>query len=262
LYGIYRVAGNEFARVFFHLLTPAIVLLLLFLAILYGAGGTMANVEEGSSDYGLYYNIGQTFMFTSVYGVVIAAFIGVMSIAEERRSHSLNTILSKPVYRRELIIGKFVGLNCYMLAVIAFSLLIAGLSLSLLYFTPSDPLDFIAKIAIYVLISLVYMSITIAIAMLISVIFKDLLISATLVMSYVFVDGYVGWSWISPVLTDFSPTAAMCNLYVNRAADLQDPALTVSQWVNANVFSLFFVIVAIVLVSLASMMIFSKSDDI
>jgi ABC-2 type transport system permease protein len=260
LYVVYRVARNEFARVFFHPLTPTIVLLLLFLAVLYGLGGTTAYMG-GSSDDGLYYNIGQIFYFTSEYGVVIAAFIGVLSIAEERRTHSLNTILSKPIYRRELIIGKFLGLNCYMLAIITYSLLSAGLSLSLLYFTPTDPLDFIAKIAIYVLITLVYTSVVMAIAMLISVIFNDLLISTTLAMSFLFVDGFVGWSWVSPVLDNFSPIIAMGNLYIRHAADLRDPVLTVGQWFSVNAPSLFFMVAAIILVSLASMMVFTRSDN-
>lgn len=99
LHVTYRVVRNEFARVFFHPLTPAIVLLLSFLAILNGVGGTQ-NLIDGISERGLYYSIGQTFMFTSLYGVVVAVFIGVMSVAEERRNHSLDIILSKPLYRR------------------------------------------------------------------------------------------------------------------------------------------------------------------
>ncbi|MGA9141394.1 MAG: ABC transporter permease subunit [Methanocella sp.] len=260
LYGIYRVARNEFARVFFHSLTPAIVLLLLFLAVLYGLGGTTAYTGD-SSDAGLYYNIGQIFRLTSGYGVVIAAFIGVLSIAEERRAHSLNTILSKPIYRRELIIGKFLGLNCYMLTIIAYGLLVAGLSLSLLYFTPTDPLDFVAKVAIYVLIAMVYTSVVMAIAMLISVIFNDLLISTTLAVSFLFVDGFVGWSWLSPVVADFSPYIAMGHLFIGHAADLRDPVVTAGQWFSVNAPSLFFMIAAIILVSLASMIVFTRSDN-
>jgi ABC-2 type transport system permease protein len=257
----YFVARNEFARVFFHPLTPVIVLMLSFLAILNGVGGTQ-NLVGGHSERGLYYCIGQTFMFTSAYGVVVAVFIGVMSVAEERRNHSLNIILSKPLYRRDLIAGKLAGLNCYMLMVIMFSILLAGLALSLFYFTPTDPLDFLSKVAIYVLIAFVYLSLNIAIALLISAVFKDLLISATVAITYIYVDGYVGWTWISPVLNNFSPRVAMCNLYNNQAADLQSTVLTVGQWFDANAANLFFLIAAVLLVSLIAMSMFARSENV
>lgn len=262
LHGTYHVARNEFARVFFHPLTPAILLLLSFLAILNGVGGTAANFGGSPDEVGLYYCIGQTFMFTSVYGVVVAVFIGVMSIAEERRNHSLNVILSKPLYRRDLIIGKLVGLNCYILTIIVYSILLAGLALSIFYFTPTNPLDFLSKIAIYVLIAFVYTSLNIAIGLLISIIIKDLLISTTLAMTFIFMDGYVGWTWISPILNNFSPRYLMCNLYANDVVNLQSTTLTVSQWVNANVTYLFFLIAAIILVSLITMTVYTKRDNV
>lgn len=258
----YHVARNEFARVFFHPLTPAIVILLTFLAILNAVGGTTANFSRGPDEAGLYYCIGQTFMFTSVYGVVVAVFIGVMSIAEERRNHSLNIILSKPLYRRDLIFGKFLGLNCFMLTIIVYSMLLAGLALSIFYFTPTNPLDFLSKIAIYVLIASVYTSITIAIAILISIIVKDLLVSTTLAMTFIFMDGYVGWTWISPVLNNFSPKCAMGYLYISQAANLQSTTLTVSQWITVNMTNLFFMIAAIILISFISMMAYTRSDNV
>jgi ABC-2 type transport system permease protein len=201
-------------------------------------------------------------MFTSVYGVVVAVFIGVMSVAEERRNHSLNIILSKPLYRRDLIAGKLVGLNSYMLTIIIYSMFLAALALSMFYFTPADPLDFALKVAIYMVIAAVYMFLSISIAMLISAVFKDLLISASVAMAYIYVDGYVGWDWISPALSNFSPNSAMCRLYINQATDLQNTALTVGQWFDANAANLFFLIAAVLLVSLAAMVLSSRSDDV
>ncbi|CAJ36187.1 ABC transporter permease [Methanocella arvoryzae] len=257
-----NIALNEFARVFYHPMTPVIVLLLSFLAVLNGAGGTAANFIGGPDEAGLYYCIGQTFMFTSIYGVVVAVFIGVMSVAEERRNHSLNIVLSKPVYRRDLLAGKFLGLNCYMLAIIVYSMLLAGLVLSLFYFTPTNPLDFLAKIVIYVIIAFCYTSITLAIALLISIIFRDLLISTTVAIAYIFMDGYVGWTWLLPGLRNFSPRSAMCNLYISSAANLQSTSLTVSQWFSANLLNLFFLAAAIVLICLVAMSVYTKGDNL
>ena len=256
------VGKNEFARVFYHPLTPVIVLLLTFLAVLNGAGGTTATIGGGSTEKGLYYCIGQTFMFTAVYCSVVAVFIGVVSIAEERRNHSSNIILCKPLYRRDLIAGKFLGLNAYMLTIIVYSLLLAAIALSLFYKLPANPVDFLLKIGIYVLIALVYSSLSLAIALWIGAVIQDLLISTTLAVAYIFLDGYVGWTWLLPGLSNFSPRYAMCNLYISSAANMQSTSLTIVQWFNANLVNLFFLITTVVLLCLITVIVYTKGDSI
>ncbi|CAJ35143.1 ABC transporter permease [Methanocella arvoryzae] len=254
------VAKNEFARVYYHPLTPVIILLLTFLAILNGAGGTAATIGGGHTEKGLYYCLGQTFMFTAVYCSVVAVFVGVISIAEERRNHSLNVLLSKPLYRQDLIVGKLLGLNVYMLFVIVYSLLLAAVALSLLYKMPADPADFLSRIAIYALIAMVYASLSLTIAMFIGAVIKDLLISTSLAVAYIFIDGYVGWTWLLPWLSNFSPKSAMCSLYISKAASLQSVSLTMGEWFDANLVNLFFFVAAIVLACLATMAIYTKGD--
>ena len=259
---VFFVGRNEFARVFYHPLTPVIVLLLTFLSLLNGVGGTTATVGGGSSENGLYYCIGQTFMFTAVYCSVVAVFIGVVSIAEERRNHALNIILCKPLYRRDMITGKLLGLNAYMLTIIVYSLLLAAMALSIFYKMPANPLDFILKIGIYALIALVYTSLSLTIALLIGTVIRDLLVSTTLAVAYIFMDGYVGWTWLLPGLSNFSPRYAICNLYISSAANLQSASLTVGQWLDANIVNLFFLLAAITLIGLITMSIYMKGDRI
>lgn len=256
------IGRNEFARVFYHPLTPVIVLLLTFLAVLNGAGGTTATVGGGSTEKGLYYCIGQTFMFTAVYCSVIAVFVGVVSVAEERRNHSLNVILCKPLYRRDMVLGKLIGLNTYMLTIIVYSLMLAAIALSLFYKMPSNPLDFISKIAIYALIAWVYTSLSLTIALLIGAVVTDLLISTTLAVAYIFLDGYVGWTWLFPGLDNFSPRYAMCKLYISSAANLQSVSMTVNQWFDANIVNLFFLIATTVLIGLITMSVYTKGDNL
>ena len=47
---------------------------------------------------------------TSVFGLFIAVFIGIGLVAKEVERRSIYTILSKPVRRHELVLGKYVGL--------------------------------------------------------------------------------------------------------------------------------------------------------
>jgi ABC-type transport system involved in multi-copper enzyme maturation permease subunit len=53
-------------------------------------------------------NLGLTAV--SLFGVVIAIFIGIGLVAKEIEKHTLYTVLSRPVRRWEFIVGKFFGL--------------------------------------------------------------------------------------------------------------------------------------------------------
>src|SRR5438132_11127775 len=55
-------------------------------------------------------NLGLTAV--SLFGVVIAIFIGIGLVSKEIDRRTLYTVLSRPVRRWEFIVGKFLGLAC------------------------------------------------------------------------------------------------------------------------------------------------------
>jgi ABC-type transport system involved in multi-copper enzyme maturation permease subunit len=69
----------------------------------------------------------------SIFGAVIAIFIGIGLVSKEIEKKTLYTILSRPVRRWEFIVGKFLGLNTTLLvntAVMAGALFVALLPVS------------------------------------------------------------------------------------------------------------------------------------
>src|SRR6202790_1902192 len=74
-------------------------------------------------------NLGLTAV--SLFGVVIAIFIGIGLVSKEIEKRTLYTVLSRPVRRWEFIVGKFFGL-AGTLAVTAFCMAI-GVFVALLY---------------------------------------------------------------------------------------------------------------------------------
>ena len=50
----------------------------------------------------------------------LSMFIGVLTIAEEKASGSLKLLLTKPLYRRDVFAGKFIGLSLLLLVVVIF----------------------------------------------------------------------------------------------------------------------------------------------
>jgi ABC-type transport system involved in multi-copper enzyme maturation permease subunit len=89
-------------------------------------------------------NVGLTAI--SIFGVIIAIFIGIGLVSKEIEKRTLYTILSRPVRRWEFIAGKYLGLMLTLLANTA--LMTAGLYLALFIFAhkqhPGDPLLLVA----------------------------------------------------------------------------------------------------------------------
>lgn len=74
-------------------------------------------------------NLGLTAV--SLFGVVIAIFIGIGLVAKEIEKRTLYTVLSRPVRRWEFIVGKFLGLASTL--IVNASIMAVGVFLALLY---------------------------------------------------------------------------------------------------------------------------------
>jgi Cu-processing system permease protein len=81
--------------------------LVLFAFLMIGAGLVLGSVSVGINDIALV-NLGLSAI--SVFGLLIAVFIGISLVWKEMDRRTLYNVLSKPVARAEFILGKFVGL--------------------------------------------------------------------------------------------------------------------------------------------------------
>ena len=93
----------------------------------------------------------------SVFGLLIAIFLGIGLVYKEMDKRSLYALLSKPIRRRQFIIGKFLGLNFTLLVNTA--LMSVGLWAALYYlmrgFEPQDQSVWVAIYFILLQLSLV-----------------------------------------------------------------------------------------------------------
>src|SRR6476660_9883482 len=102
--GIYNIAANTFReavrdRVLYNLI--AFALLITGAAVL--VGQISIEIERL-----VVLNLGLTAV--SIFGVVIAIFVGIGLVSKEIEKRTLYTVLSRPVRRWEFIVGKFFGL--------------------------------------------------------------------------------------------------------------------------------------------------------
>ncbi len=95
-------------RILLNILIFAIGLILLSLVIGDWSLGEQAKVIK---DFGL--------SSMSVFGLLIALFIGLRLMVQELEQRTIHIIVSKPIYRWEIIVGKFLGLALTLIVSIA-----------------------------------------------------------------------------------------------------------------------------------------------
>ena len=100
--------------------------LVLFAVLMIGASYLIGQLTAGQ-DVKIIKDLGLA--ATTVFGLLMAVFIGVSLVAKEVERRSLDTILSKPVRRHEVVLGKYAGLvltlavNLTVMAVALFCIL-------------------------------------------------------------------------------------------------------------------------------------------
>ncbi|MBI3644579.1 MAG: ABC transporter permease [Acidobacteriales bacterium] len=121
---VVRIAANTFReavrdRVLYNLIA--------FALLLSGAAILVGQISVGIERL-VVVNLGLTAV--SLFGVVIAIFIGIGLVSKEMEKRTLYTVLSRPVRRWEFIVGKFLGLtgtlfvNTFFMAIGVFAALL------------------------------------------------------------------------------------------------------------------------------------------
>jgi len=118
----------------------------------------------------------------SIFGMVIAIFIGIGLVSKEMDKRTLYSLLPKPISRSQFLLGKYFGL-CLTLAV---NVVVMTLGLYLVLFVMDEPLDFGLLQAIF----LIYLQLVVlvAVALLFSTFTSAIL--AGLFTGFVYVAGF------------------------------------------------------------------------
>lgn len=115
--------------------------------------------------------------FIAFFGPLIGMVLGFDAINRERANRTLSKILAQPIYRDAVINGKFLaGLTTVAIMLLAIVLLIAGLGLRVLGVVPGG--EEVARLAVYLVISIVYIGFWLGVAILFSVLCRGIATSA------------------------------------------------------------------------------------
>lgn len=115
--------------------------------------------------------------FLSFLGPLVGLALGFDAINSERNRGTLSRLLSQPIYRDDVINGKFLaGLSLLLALVLSLGLLVSGLGILLTGVPPSG--EEVARVVLYLLVSVVYVAFWLALAILFSVVFRPTATSA------------------------------------------------------------------------------------
>ena len=103
--------------------------------------------------------------FIGFFGPLIGIFLGFDSVNRERVSRTLSKLVSQPIYRDSVINAKFLsGVTIIGIVLVGIVLLISGLGIRLIGVIPGP--EEIFRLAIYVVISLLYIAFWLGISIL------------------------------------------------------------------------------------------------
>ncbi len=115
--------------------------------------------------------------FIGFFGPLIGIILGFDSINRERTSRTLSKLVSQPIYRDSIIIGKFLsGVATIAVVLVAIVLIISGLGIRLIGVVPGA--EEIWRLLIYLIASILYISFWLGISILFSVAFRSTATSA------------------------------------------------------------------------------------
>jgi ABC-2 type transport system permease protein len=206
------IARNEFANIIRHPLVIITIVALCAIIIVNGAGShwLLFVLKNMGIKEVFMLGVSNAFTNTSVVLSFLALCLGIISVAGERSNGSLRVLLTKPLYRRDVIVGKYLGINAVILTLATFTLMISVASIMVSYGGPESP-QMILSMAFYIFLLYIFCSLMSGLMLLVSILFRDISMALILSMSFLYLVWFVDipmslqnvWM-VSPVLQYFT----------------------------------------------------------
>jgi ABC-2 type transport system permease protein len=161
--------------------------------------------------------------FVAFFGPLVGLILGFDTINRERNEGTLSKLLAQPIYRDAVINGKFLaGVVVISVMLVSIVLLITGLGLNLAGVIPG--MEEAARILIYLLVSIVYISFWLGVAILFSILFRNIATSALAALAvWIFFSFFISLgasvlaNAITPEAGEANPEAVFQRARIERA---------------------------------------------
>lgn len=173
--------------------------------------------------------------FVAFFGPLIGLILGFDMINREKNEGTLSRLLSQPIYRDAVINGKFLaGVVTISVMMVSIVLVTTGLGLNLIGVIPGP--EEVARILVYLIVSIVYISFWLGVAILFSIVFRSVTTSALASLAvWIFFSFFLtlGASIIAksvtPATQPDNPEALIRQLNVQRSISLASPMVLYSE---------------------------------
>jgi|AGTN01.3.fsa_nt_gi hypothetical protein len=262
------IAKNEIRKIVNYRFTYVIAATLLMMIMLNAiASGYKLNLYEthliGLGDVFMSVGVSTIIFNMTILFTILSLFLGLSSISEERSGGVLNVLLAKPVHRKEVIMGKFLGLCGFVWTLIVISLLLSLLLLAVFFRMPLSFEDTVSRMTAFTILQFANSALSIGLMMLFGVIlssyYNTLLCGATYF--------YLAWCLDIPsqfnVISGLVPSTLFMRIMDPKVGTtyLLDTNVAFSGWLEGAVPYLLLLALEAVVVVVLSRIIFSLRED-
>ena len=169
--------------------------------------------------------------FIAFFGPLIGLVLGFDSINREKSNGTLSRLAAQPIYRDAIINGKFLsGVATIAVMVVSIVLVVSGLGLTIMGVVPG--IEELWRLALYVVISIVYVAFWLGVSILFSILFRGIATSALATLAlWIFFSFFVsmGASVMANAVvplnqqTQHDPAMVMRHVRVQRVVSLMSP---------------------------------------
>lgn len=167
--------------------------------------------------------------FIAFFGPLIGLIMGFDAINRERNSGTLSKLVSQPIYRDAVINGKFLaGVTTISIMLVSLVLLISGLGLLTVGVVPG--IEEAARLFVYLVISIAYISFWLGLSILFSILLRSVATSALAAVAFwIFFSFFISFGAnllagaVAPVDNPENQEQQMRQYKVARAANLVSP---------------------------------------
>jgi len=253
---------NEFTIIARNPIVIVIAVITSFLAIINLAGYVYQSRNDPDPIGTFYaYGLGNMLFSLSVIFAFFSMCIGITSLTNEKMTGTLRLLVTKPIYRREIILGKFLGISVFILLFIALVLSIYT-SLLIMISGPNFVSDVLAKVCIWAIMLFINCCLILGIVLLFGIILNKY---EAMVLSLIF----ISFEWLLPnkeillALGDLKIIDPMA-LYINAMGGDEFNIFTmlpsVSAWFNFSFPYIILNIAEVIIVILITCTIFNQEE--
>lgn len=259
------VAENEITLLYKSPIVIIFSLLMLIFALTNAAGSSVV-LQKFSflshDDAFFYVGIGNFFWDLSMLFSFLAMCIGIISFTSEQNG-AFRVLLTKPLYRRDVMGGKFIGILSFLLVMVVLTVVLFISLVMIVYGGPGSLTELLLRTGSFILLLFLNCSFTAGIAVMFTVILKK----AEAVMAsiaFVAAEYLTRMRWIPASIGDLKILNPV-NLYVKAfeiepRSDLVSISLPYGSWLGYAMPYVFLMLAEVVIIILVNSMIFNKKE--